>query len=228
MLREICRFYYRLTGRALGYGTRVKCDKQLFGNWWLCSDLLASQSIIYSCGVGLDISFDLSVIEKLGCHVYAFDPTPKSITFLETQNLPPEFHFFPWGIAGIDGEGDLIAPPNPNGIHHSLYHQRSGTGSIKVPLRRVPTIMGEMGHQRVDVLKLDIEGAEYDVIPDVMAAGIRPVQIVVEFHHRFDGIGEQKTKEVIDLLIGCGYAISYIYNWRGREMSFLWQEKMPC
>jgi len=39
---------------------------------------------------------------------------------------------------------------------------------------------------------MDIEGAEYEVIDDLIASGIRPKQILVEFHHRFKNVGVKK------------------------------------
>ena len=37
--------------------------------------------------------------------------------------------------------------------------------------------MKELGHNKIDILKMDIEGAEYAVINDIERSGIRPEQI---------------------------------------------------
>jgi len=37
----------------------------------------AATAVVYSLGIGEDISFDLALIEKYGARVHAFDPTPK-------------------------------------------------------------------------------------------------------------------------------------------------------
>ena len=37
----------------------------------------------HSGGVGEDASFDLGIIERFGCSVFAFDPTPRAIAFAE-------------------------------------------------------------------------------------------------------------------------------------------------
>ena len=42
-----------------------------------------------------------------------------------------------------------------------------GAGSIKV--KRLTTIMRELGHEWVDVLKIDIEGHEWPVLEDMIA-----------------------------------------------------------
>src|SRR5665647_2667756 len=56
---------------------------------------LSEKSIVYSVGIGEDISFDLALIKKFHCNIYAFDPTPKSAQWIKEQNLPVEFHFYP-------------------------------------------------------------------------------------------------------------------------------------
>jgi len=40
---------------------------------------------------------------------------------------------------------------------------------------------------------MDVEGAEYGVLDDMVTAGIRPGQVLVEFHHHFAGIGLDET-----------------------------------
>lgn len=49
-------------------------------------------------------------------------------------------------------------------------------------MERCPdTIMRELGHARMDLIKVDIEGAGYDVVGNLVAGGILPEQIPVEF-----------------------------------------------
>jgi hypothetical protein len=48
-----------------------------YGGFYVYPDRLCQESIIYSFGVGEDVSFDLELIEKYNCHVFAFDPTQK-------------------------------------------------------------------------------------------------------------------------------------------------------
>jgi len=37
--------------------------------------------------------------------------------------------------------------------------------------------MAKLGHSSLDILKMDIEGAEYDVIKEILSSGIRPRQV---------------------------------------------------
>ena len=70
-----------------------------YGGFYLHSEILNQKSIIYSLGVGLDITFDSEIIDLLNCKVFAFDPTPKSINWVKDNVLIKNFYFSPYGIS---------------------------------------------------------------------------------------------------------------------------------
>lgn len=80
--------------------------------------------------------------------------------------------------------------------------------------------MRELGHEAIDILKMDIEGAEYRVIDDMCHGGIWPTQVLVEFHHRFPGLGVRMTKAAIATLRGHGYEIFWGSD-TGEEYGFI-------
>jgi hypothetical protein len=75
---------------------------------------------------------------------------------------------------------------------------------------RLKTAMQRLGHSRIDILKMDIEGAEYSVLEDIAREKIPVGQILVEFHHRLTSVGTGKTKRLLSVLDGCGLKIAYI------------------
>ena len=77
-----------------------------------------------------------------------------------------------------------------------------------------------LGHRKIDILKMDIDGTEYAVIDDLITSGITTEQILVEFHHRFKNIGKQKTERAIKLLNGKCFRIFDI-SLHGEEYSFI-------
>ena len=132
-------------------------------------DKLNEDSIVYSFGVGKDISFDLALIQKYGCKIHAFDPTPESIKWVQKQNFPPEFTLYNYGISSGDSLVSFYPPKNPAHISHTILNvaERNGKKTISVYVKRLSTIMKELGHCKVDLIKMDIEGAEYSVIEDM-------------------------------------------------------------
>ena len=53
--------------------------------------------------------------------------------------------------------------------------------SIKGEVKTLPSIMAMLGHDHVDLLKIDIEGAEHTVIDSILKTETLPSQLCVEF-----------------------------------------------
>lgn len=192
-----------------------------YGGWTICPDLLDKDSIVYSFGVGEDISFDLGLIDRFDLSIFAFDPTPRSIQWVETQNVPEKFRLLKYGIAAADGSIRLHAPRDPRFVSHSVIpSHRGSTLTIEAPVHRLRTILNALGHQDIDVLKMDIEGMEYDVIADLLSAPSLPKQLLVEFHHRFPGVGPSLTTGALRQLHEAGYRI-FAYSPSGEEISLI-------
>lgn len=186
-----------------------------YAGYHLDPSLVSERSAVYSLGIGQDISFDLSLIAHTGCTIYAFDPTPQVATWLAAQSLPPQLHFRAVGIAGHDGNETFYLPPHPDWISHSVLRaEQYSADSILLPVIRLSTAMHLHGHSRIDVLKMDIEGAEYAVIEEIVREQIPITQLLVEFHHRLSGVGTGKTKEALALLQRCGMRVAYVCSRR--------------
>ena len=197
-----------------------------YGGWTVCPEGLHKGSVAYSFGIGKDITFDIELIDRFGMTVHAFDPTPESLDWLRGQNLPPQFVPHAYGLAARDGTVMFHPPQNPEHVSHSMVHRgRPGAQPVEVPVHRLGTIMGMLGHTGIDLLKMDIEGAEYESLNDILKTGNRVPQILVEFHHRFPGIGVKSTRSAIEALNAAGYAIFSISG-SYEEFSFIRNENI--
>jgi hypothetical protein len=84
--------------------------------------------------------------------------------------------------------------------------------------------MKRLGHSKIDLLKINIEGSEYAVIKDMLFSNVPVRQIPVEFHHRFPGVPLSQTEHAVRALIEHGYKIFHISQ-TGKEYSFLrWRQ----
>lgn len=217
LARTISRTLAELRDRAAGLSRRVHrrvpCHGlgSEYGRHTVCTEKLDERSIVYSFGLGEDISFDLELIERTGATVYGFDPTPRSIAWVKQQALPDRFVLGEYGIAAHDGVVRFHAPADPTHISHSLLDERKGSGgTIEVEVRRLSTIMQQHGHQRLDVLKLDVEGAEYDVLDQILAERTPIDQLLIEFHHQFASIAAKRTVDMIAKLHDAGYDVFHV------------------
>lgn len=220
------KFYLRIIkGSELFFPLDIYIRKHIYGNyqaeWCIAANTLNTDSIVYSIGVGTDISFDLTIIEKYKCRVFAFDPTPRSINWLKNQALPETFIFSPYGISNENGNIIFYPPADTGHVSFSIEPVFSDRqNGISLPVKRLNTIMEIHGHQKINLLKMDIEGSEYNVIKDILDSSINIEQILVEFHHRFDKEAIDKTRNVVQNLKKAGYKIFYISP-TGEEYSFI-------
>ena len=81
-------------------------------------------------------------------------------------------------------------------------------------------ITRKLGHKKVDILKMDIEGSEYDVIDSILDSDVRIDQILIEFHERFFDDGFNKTMDLIKKIEKKGYKLFGISESK-EELSFI-------
>jgi FkbM family methyltransferase len=219
------RFFKRLVGKELRLKNDIDVASIKDGGWWFTPEGLNENSIVYSLGVGDEIDFDLSIIDKYGVTVHGFDPTPNSIDMLAGTDLPDRFHFHPWAVTAQDGSLKFYPRLKKDGsksdvMYTMIAEKETIDDVIEVPAYSLSSIAEKLGHQHIDLLKMDIEGAEYEVLDGLLASPIKPTQLLVEFHHRFADIGMEKTADIIRRLRDDGYKIFAISE-IGREVSFL-------
>jgi len=223
LVRYSKRAFAVVRGQDVWQGAQIRCERLYLGDeracWCICPDELSSESIVYSFGIGENISFDLELISHFGVNVHSFDPTPRSLEWLDRQKLPERFIVHRYGLANYEGACMLFPPENPLYVSHSAIQRRSSASPIEVPVHKIGTIMQLLGHDRINLLKMDIEGAEYDVLADLLATGIRVDQLLVEFHHRWPSVGLDRTREAIRQLNRAGHHIFNVSP-NGEEYSF--------
>jgi hypothetical protein len=77
-----------------------------------------------------------------------------------------------------------------------------------------------VGRVEIDVLKLDIEGAEMLVLRELDDLKPLPGQLLVEFHYHYPGISFDAFVQVVTALRSAGYRIFHISE-RGYEFSLI-------
>jgi hypothetical protein len=77
-----------------------------------------------------------------------------------------------------------------------------------VPVSSLDELMNRYGHKQIDMLKMDIEGSEFEVIEDILQKQISIKYICLEYHR----IGKNpiaKIQESINKLINSNYICIY-------------------
>ncbi len=202
-----------------------RCKKKWYGSsyggFYVNPNLLNESSIVYSFGIGKDISFDRTIIKKHRCKVYGFDPTPKSIEYVKTNNRNSLFLFNDYGISRRTGVEIFFLPKDERGVSGSMSMNQSVSEekTIHVKVKSFEDIAKEFGHHHIDVVKMDIEGSEYDVLETLLDSKVSITQLLVEFHDRCYE-GEIKSKKITKLLFKNGFEI-FATSINFEEISFI-------
>jgi FkbM family methyltransferase len=168
--------------------------------WYVPADI-APGSIAYCGGVGLDANYDFALAEVKHCKVFSFDPTPLAIAYMERENRGRvEFH--PWGLLDSDQIISFYAPYDVR--HGSWFAENLHNTSRKVDAQchSLKSIMTMLGHDHIDLLKIDIEGSWHAVLLQMVRDGIFPQTICVEFDSPAP-IG--RVRAVTNALLASGY-----------------------
>lgn len=205
-----------------------------YGGWYVPSGMnLNETSVVYSGGVGEDISFDLLLQNKYNCRIYLIDPTSRakkhydevkqyyknSATLTNTtftgdvqtdyhsciKSLTPNFDKFKFLNLGIwKGREELkfYKQTNDQYVSQSLVENMFGKDYDIVKVDSIKNIMEKEGNENIDLLKLDIEGAEIEAINQMLNDKIYPKYVLIEFDLLIKNKDPyNKTKTLINRLI---------------------------
>jgi len=171
--------------------------------------------VCYCAGVGKDMTFELELAKVTERPVLVFDPSPTGIGTMERTECE-NLRFFPVGIAAKTGTLEFSPPDDPGEGSYSVA--REGRNQISFECWSLATIMQKNGDTAIDMLKMDIEGFEYDIVDGFLDDHIPVRQLCVEFH---PWLRPGRTLKTIARLHRAGYRI--IHKYRG-DHTFLMKE----
>ncbi len=222
--------------RATGHDPWLRLDARLptsfigtaYGGWYIATGILPQTPRVLSLGIGSDMSFDAAMVRDFGALVTACDPTPIAATTVADAALPPRrFQFFAVAVSDFDGTGSFEPVVNagiPSGCFR-LTRAEPTADSISVQVRSIDKLIQDNFDGDVDLMKMDIEGAEYQVIAALLNSPWRPRQLAIEFHHRFPAHGLAATTSTIRALRTANYRLVAMSD-HGPEYTFVHQSAM--
>lgn len=161
------------------YATRLDHFTRL-GNYLVHRLPVGSKPVIYSFGIGNDITFDTAAADEFGVPVYMYDPTPGVALLMKEHEHDERFVFRNEGI--YSRETEIKFYTSDTTLNSSIYPIHGKSQHEVVRCRTLDSFMQENGHRSIDILKMDVEGVADDVLAQIMdESDIRPKQIVTEF-----------------------------------------------
>ena len=160
--------------------------------------------VVYSFGVGGDLSFEREMVEVYGARVFAFDPDPG--TAERARGAPLDGLRFQEMSVGRRDERRGVRLP--------------GGDEVEARVLRLPSHMRLLGHRRLDLIRLDVPGAEADVIRDLVSMDVDVHQLLITFHEDETAESRDRIEAAVRELHGHGYRAFHISPTR-RQFSFI-------
>jgi FkbM family methyltransferase len=211
-----------------------------YGGWFFVDEPALEKSLVISCGLGEDGSFDVEFASKYDANVIIVDPTPRAIRhfkeivsrigeekrqdYTQTGAQPIECY----DLKNIRSEQlqlcdmalwneikvlRFFMPSNPSHVSHSIVNFQNNYATdaafIEVNSITIDKLLKQYKVNDIAILKLDIEGAEVEVLIDMLSKNIYPRQVLVEY----DEISRpsKKSKERVEsahaALLSAGYLL---------------------
>lgn len=120
--------------------------------------------------------------ERYGPTIHAFEPNPSSFRALRDRiGGRPGVSLHPFGLGGRDERTTLDPTDGPGASTHGTS---SGDHLATVEVRDVAAVLDELAVAELDLVKLNIEGAEYDLLDRLLDTGwaSRIRLLSVQFH----------------------------------------------
>ena len=208
------------------------------GGWTIPAWAASTGGVAVCVGAGEDISFDVA-LNKAGFTVYTLDPTPRAKEHVQAvlraagggpapsiNQSPTEkydlkgfarnrFTFAEVGLWNENTTMRFYAPKNPAHVSHSIVNLQRTDEFFEAKCQTLAAFCVSHQIEKIDILKLDVEGSEYAVLGNILKNESLPGVLCVEFdelRNPLDGGLMDRIAKIVDAMQAAGYRLRHVEN----------------
>jgi FkbM family methyltransferase len=154
---------------------------------------LTPESVVLDLG-GYHGDFAAAIHEKYGCQIYVFEPVNQFYeSCVERFQANPKITCLNYGLSSADATLNIGLAENASSFESTLTQ-----GAVElVRVRSVANCILELGISQIDLIKINIEGGEFDVLPAMIKSGdIKKVHFLQVQFHNFVHSAAAKRNEI--------------------------------
>jgi FkbM family methyltransferase len=124
--------------------------------------------------------------------------------------------FHPLGLWSENRTMRFYVPENPAHVSHSIVNLQRTSEYFEADCVTLRTAMQTLGHSDLSLLKLDVEGAEYEILASILASDIRPAVLCVEFDEGYRPLDNDylsRIQAMVARVKAGGYQLTYVDGW---------------
>ena len=167
-------------------------------------DLLTADSVVLDLGANYG-AFANAMASRFQCEVYAVEASPRVFAQMPAGDFVKKFNF---AICGSSGTVALNISSNHEVTSLKRLHNWEYIDTIRVEGLSLDEFLKTESIPQIDLLKVDIEGAEIEVFNSCSDAFLRSIdQITVEFHEWLGGSSKTEVTDVVSRLQTLGFFV---------------------
>lgn len=191
-------------------------------------DRFDSSSTIVDVGCGSEAEFCVHMDRAYSASTFGVDPTRKhaeALSIIESESKG-RFKHIPKAVASstqsltffesVENESGSIRQDHRNVENDTVR-------TYEVEALTLSSLKTEIGRDSIDFLKLDLEGAEYDLLPSLDKDDLAPFkQVFIEFHHHcLDAYSKEDSRKLVERISSFGMQYvtmddhNYLFYWDG-------------
>lgn len=160
--------------------------------------------------------------------IYAFEPFPESYGLLIknlTLNAIDNVIAFQKAVWCRDGDLslDLVDGEPLKVVSKDADTTFEKDDTMVIEALTLACFLDEKGLEKVDLLKLDVEGAEYEILMEAPAALSKIERIIMEYH---DIDSKKNHQHLVSFLEGKGFSVNWYQNVVHDEIGYLYAERL--
>tara|TARA_X000000950_G_scaffold229307_1_gene277114 strand:- start:16883 stop:17587 length:705 start_codon:yes stop_codon:yes gene_type:complete len=210
-LKRIGIFFNRYLKKNLRLRKIKKLNIQYISPDFLYFSEVPKDAVVVDVGCGFQAEFSTHMMTEFGIRCYGVDPTRKHFIHLkEIQYSFEQFTHLPFAVSSKKGEILFYESLNneSGSILDSHINVREGlTTKYNVKTLTLRALKKRIGADEISILKLDLEGAEYELFKNLTQEDLDGYkQIFVEFHHHcVKKYKQEDTEESVKKMTDFGY-----------------------
>lgn len=172
---------------------------------------LSQSSIVFDLG-GYKGNFAQEIYNRYLCKIFIFEPVKSFYKIIDNKfkNIP-KVTAYPFGLANNDKELFISNSEDASSVFID------SDGSEKIKLKSILNFINDNKITQVDLIKINIEGGEYEVLESLLSSGMIPIfkNLQIQFHD-FIIDNANERMENIQAQLAKTHKITYQYK-------FVWE-----
>jgi FkbM family methyltransferase len=183
---------------------------------------LNPNSIVVDIG-GYEGDWTAEISARYDCVIYILEPVKSFYTNIQNRfKNNSKIKIFPFGLGANDEELDIAVMSESSSVFRDKNQRHQDTLKQRIVLKGINSFIRDNNISTIDLMKINIEGGEYDLLESLIASGfIRNIQNVQVQFHDFVENAETRMNDLKNKLSET-HELTYEYvfvweNWRRRK-----------